>query len=497
MGQSKSLASKIARLLRPRLSDCMVVWLLAGLCFAVPLAGRINDPDIWWHLRTGELIVNSHSIPRVDPFSFTMFGHPWVLHEWMSEVVFWLTYSRFGFGGIVFLKGLLTCAIFSVMFLAARERTTKLGAVSVAIIVSFMAGVCSWSERPHLFGYLLLSVLILLLQRFRKGGSLWPVIPLFALWINFHGSWLVGLAVLMAAGAETLWEAVRDKSYSQLSKFAKVIPFVAAALFINPWPVAYVTYPFQYLGSTHHTSYISEWQSPDFHDFGFMFFLFTLLALPVVLRVSRSKIRPVELIVVLGLAGASLYSLRHLPIFALVAAPFLAEVFGSIELPYKKTSFATKDMPEPVILNWMILLALPLLIYILLPRNGPTPYLDVKKYPARSFDYLASKPGGGRLLINYDWGGYAIFRLWPKGYRVYIDGRADVYGPKMLNRVKILDGLKPSWRSEIKKANPDVIVWPKDKPLTQALQMDPKWRRIHLSPKDKEAAIFVPAGDKR
>jgi hypothetical protein len=347
-----------------------------------------------------------------------------------------------------------------------------------------------------LFGYLFLSVLILLLQRFRKGGSLWPAVPLFAVWINFHGSWLIGFAVLMAAGAETLWEALRDRNYSQLSRFAKPLPFIVAALFINPWPVAYVTYPFQYLGATHHTDYISEWHSPDFHDSVFVFFLLVLLALPVLLRTARSKIRPVELIMLLALAGASLYSLRHIPVFALVSAPFLAEMIGSIELPRKERPIATRDIPEPVLLNWLILLVIPLLIYCLLPRNGPTPYLDVEKYPVRSFDYLSSQHGG-RLLTNYDWGGYAIFRLSPKRYRVFIDGRADVYGPKMMNRIKTLDRLGPSWCQEIEKANPDVIVWPNKEPLTQALRMDPQWRQVRLSPTDNVASVFVPAGDKR
>lgn len=496
MVKSKKPRLTIARLLRPRLSDCLVVWLLLGLCFMTRLAGRISDPDIWWHLRAGELILKSHSVPRVDPFSFTMHGKLWVLHEWMSEVIFWLAYSCSGFGGLVALKGLLTLAIFSVMFVAVRERTTKLNAAIIAIAISFLAGMCAWTERPHLFGYLFLSVLILLLQRFRKGGPLWPAIPLFAVWINFHGSWLVGFAVLMAAGVETLWEALRDKSYSQLSRFAKILPFIVAALFINPWPVAYVAYPFQYLGATHHTDYISEWQSPNFHQYGFVFFLLTLLALPVLMRLGRSKIRPIELTMVLGLAGASLYSLRHMPVFALVSAPFLAELIGSIELPRKKTSTAPKEMAEPALLNWLIILLLPLLIYALLPSKGPTPYQDVTIYPARSFDYLSSQQGG-RLLTNYDWGGYAIFRLSPKTYRVFIDGRADVYGPKMMERIKTLDKLKPSWRQEIEKANPDVIVWPTEEALTQALRMDPRWRQVRISPPDKVASIFVPVRNKR
>ena len=111
----------------------------------------------------------------------------------------------------------------------------------------------------------------------------------------------------------------------------------------------------------------------------------------------------------------------------------------------------------------------------------------------RSFDYLASRPEGGKLLTSYGWGGYAIFRLWPK-YKVYIDGRADMYGGAMVNSVKELEALSPGWKRELRKANPDVIVWPARLPLAQALDLAPGWRRVALPAKDKVGSVFVPAG---
>ena len=134
---------------------------------------------------------------------------------------------------------------------------------------------------------------------------------------------------------------------------------------------------------------------------------------------------------------------------------------------------------------------LPVIVFARLPQ-GASKYEDLSRFPKRSFDYLSSASMGEKLLSHYDWGGYAIFRLWPK-YKVFIDGRADVYGGDYARGVLILDGLEPGWQRELRRADPDVIVWPKKEPLTQALELSPEWRRVRLQPEDKVAAVFVPA----
>jgi hypothetical protein len=59
------------------------------------------DPDLWWHLRTGQLIVDTGLVPHSDPFSFTRAGSPWVSHEWLSEVVFYEIWKFAGAVGLI------------------------------------------------------------------------------------------------------------------------------------------------------------------------------------------------------------------------------------------------------------------------------------------------------------------------------------------------------------------------------------------------------------
>jgi hypothetical protein len=497
MGKSGGASNLLRRLLRPTLSDCMVVWLLVGFCFGVPMAGRISAHDVWWHLQTGKMISAHHAIPTVDVYSFTVYGKPWLVHEWLSLVLSWQVFDRFGFAGLNVAKSLLILATFIVVLATARMRTTDLKAAIVATAVSAFVSIPGWSVRPQLFGYLCFAVLIWLVHRFRRGASMWPAVPLFALWINLHGSWVIGVVVLLATGAELAWQAKRDGDGGRFRNFAWSFLFTIAALFANPRPLEYVSYPFQYLGLAGHGNalvgwqeYVSEWRSPDFHRLGFLPLAAAILSLPVVLHYSRAKIRVWELAVVILFAGLTLRSQRHESVFALVLAPLLAETLGAFRL--NRSSTEGRSGSESVLLNWVVLLALPVLIWRLIPCGGPTPYLDLSTYPQRSFEHLRTKSHGGRLLAHYDWGGYAIYSLWPK-YRVFVDGRADVYPRDVAKGLVILDDLKPGWRRELRMADPDAIVWPKDKPLVQALELLPEWRRVRLTPDDKVAAVFVPA----
>src|SRR6266436_2380130 len=76
-----------------------VVVLALGL-FTLAARG-IADPDVWWHLRTGQLMLQNHSLFHSDPYSFTRFGQPWINHEWLSQILLFGLYRVFGFGGLI------------------------------------------------------------------------------------------------------------------------------------------------------------------------------------------------------------------------------------------------------------------------------------------------------------------------------------------------------------------------------------------------------------
>src|SRR6478736_3539182 len=72
----------------------------------------MNDPDVWWHMRNAQFLFQHHQFPRFDMYSFTVAGHPWINHEWLSEVPYYLAYRVFGLAGIKSLMFFLLSTIF-------------------------------------------------------------------------------------------------------------------------------------------------------------------------------------------------------------------------------------------------------------------------------------------------------------------------------------------------------------------------------------------------
>src|SRR5215212_10096506 len=159
-------------------------------------ARPLSDGDFWWHLKTGEYTINTHSIPRTDFFSFTNYGRVWIAHEWLSEAIFYGIYSRFGFNALIVLFALLTAVTFWITF-KRTESHPVIGGFAVFLgIWTVLPGI---GVRPRVFTLLLSSVYLALLARYVRRGEprhLWWLVPLMALWVNLHGGFLIGLVLI-------------------------------------------------------------------------------------------------------------------------------------------------------------------------------------------------------------------------------------------------------------------------------------------------------------
>lgn len=80
-------------------------------------ARSVSDPDVWWHLKTGQLIAQTEGVPRTDSFSFTRAGYPWVAHEWLTELFIYGVYRISGWGGLIVVFALMVSAAFFLVYL--------------------------------------------------------------------------------------------------------------------------------------------------------------------------------------------------------------------------------------------------------------------------------------------------------------------------------------------------------------------------------------------
>ncbi|MGE5820368.1 MAG: hypothetical protein ACM37Z_20245, partial [Deltaproteobacteria bacterium] len=183
--------------------------LLALVYLLLPVQAMlpVDDPDIWWHLRTGEWIVRAGWVPITDPFSSFGYQKPWIAYSWLFELILYGVHSVFGLKGIVLFTVIL--ALLITLALHQLVRSAKLSFRS-EIIITAMGLACMkslMSPRPWLFSIVFLIVELKLLLEFRRSGAIRPLywLPiLFFLWANIHVQFVYGLAVLFLVLAEPL-----------------------------------------------------------------------------------------------------------------------------------------------------------------------------------------------------------------------------------------------------------------------------------------------------
>jgi hypothetical protein len=184
----------------PSFSDCVFIALFVWLFLAGPHGwdSLLGDADIGWHIRAGEWILDNHTVPTHDLFSFSKPGAPWFAWEWLSDVIFALLFRVSGFKGVVLLAG----AVIGIYSTVVLRHTFWRGANAMIALPLVLLGVGSstvhFLARPHVFTFLFLAVAFWLIEADRRRTTryLWLLIPLTVLWVNLHGGVFMFLACL-------------------------------------------------------------------------------------------------------------------------------------------------------------------------------------------------------------------------------------------------------------------------------------------------------------
>ncbi|HEY0366286.1 MAG TPA: hypothetical protein VGC73_07435, partial [Pyrinomonadaceae bacterium] len=299
--------------------------------FAFLFASRpLSDGDFWWHLKTGEYIVRNLSIPQTDFYSFTVAGKHWVAHEWLSEVLFYLIYTRAGFNTLIFIFTVLTVLAFWIVFKKTRAHPFVKG---FAVLLSVWSILPTLGVRPRTFTLLFAAIYLALLHRFvreRETRAIWWLVPLMIVWVNLHAGYLIGLVLIGAVGVGVVLDAsfAGENLTSQwplLKTLVLVFLSCLLAANLNPQGPRIFVFPFEFFLSPVQQDQIIDWLSPDFHQIE----LFPLLALIILtiaaLSLSPRRVRPSELLLFLSTLYMTLKSNRHMAILALIAGPMLAD----------------------------------------------------------------------------------------------------------------------------------------------------------------------------
>jgi len=451
-------------------------------------ARTATDPDLWWHLKTGEWILQNGQIPHSDPFSFTRTGSPWISHEWLSEVVFYTIWRYTSWGGLIVFSAIVTTAGFMLLYLRCGSRPHWAAA---ATALGALASAPAWGVRPQMFTFLLVSVMLLLLERSEERPWLLCWIPLaFVVWLNLHAGFALALVLLLAWCAGLMWEAVtgstnKASARPQLFRLLCVMVSCLALVPLNPSGIRLYRYPLDVVRSGGMRSFIVEWASPDFHQGRYAAFL--LMCLVLVVSFAASNFRPKARVMVplTGTLLAGLDAVRHIPIFVLFAVPVIAR-----SLPNASNTAPTRNEFESRRQRMFVVASVVLMMVFCFVRWGTLikgqGRSESEMYPKRAVDYMAGAGDTGRLFAYYDWGGYSIWRLDP-ATKVFVDGRADLYGDEMLDQFKAAMQLRAGWHEILERWRVETVLIPSSSALAQALALDTDWRPTY---QDSQAAVF-------
>jgi len=449
------------------------------------------DPDLWWHLQAGQDIVTSRAIPQVDIYSFTKAGSEWVTHEWLSEVLIYGIFRFAGWAGLlVVFSGFITAAF----YLTYRRCTGKPYIAAVAILLAVAASSPLFGVRPQMITLLLAGIFITLLTQYSSDGRkrrLYWMAPLMLLWVNFHAGYALGLGLIVLY----MISLAIDRKWTLIPRLGIVAVACTAVVPLNPNGFRMFSYPLETLRSPSMAAFIQEWASPDFHKAMFLplaLFLFLLLG-ALALSPKRARASEVFLVFVTGLAA--LRSARHIPIFALVAAPILAEQVWAVMSArgWDIRLFAPEgSTPRSAVVFALLLLLAPAALDVALVKHfvSNQPAYEAMNYPRAAVNFIAEKQLPGPLYNRYGWGGYLIRRLHGE-YPVYIDGRADVYGDSFMYEAFNTHDGGNGWQGSLDRYSIRTVLIEPDVPLASLLRSDEQWQKVY---EDHQAVIFTRSG---
>lgn len=418
---------------------------LAGLVLTAG-ATRTIGFDVWWHLTTGWVIANMHVLPMHDWYSYTVFGAPWVNHEWLFELVQWLVYDAGGIAALTALKLLIVAFITGLLFktveATARSRTAALWAAAFFLWGSSYRML----DRPFLLGMLFLAFTSYALHRYAIRGTrlIWAIPFVQVIWINMHGGGLLGVELALAfALGESLQALLHLRlgapdpiPASRCRTLWTVALLTILASFLNPWGADIFLFFGEHARMTTILAQTQEWL-PLLHPYldGLIppAIYTTMLFATLFSFILGARHARVSHLFVTILTSAILYmGHRFGPEFMIANFPIMLYNFRSWALRFRSDA-AQNFVSAWVNLTLVFTLSVASVMWGMPIHRDGTLLNEMgvgteKKFaPVHLVDFLEFYGIGGRLFNEMGLGSYLIFRRWPRE-RVFIDGRTPVYG---------------------------------------------------------------------
>ena len=490
------LERRWAKWLIPSLSDLFFLALLVWLFMSSGAAGwqgLIADADVGWHIRTGEYILDHHSVPHHDLYSFSKPNAPWYAWEWLSDVTDGALFRLAGLKGIVLMAGVVIALFATSLIRRMIWRDIHLFAALVIALLSVGAASIHFLARPHIFTLFLLSISMWMIEADRRAPSrrIWLLAPLALVWTNLHGGFLVLVAVLGLATAGIALETWLGRGAAGWNpapaiRYAALTAACGLVSLVNPYGWGLHKHVLEYLRSDWIRNVIQEFQSPSFRNENMLQFEALLFLGLMTAGALWKRKQVVEGLWIVFFAYLSLSSVRHVPVFVTVTAPIIAAEVASwwraaTDRASKKSLTGilnqmaadstnafrrTSAWPAAAVVA-LVLMGKP----IQWPKDFPSEIFPVEIIHAHQAEIL-----NARLFTTDQWADYLIF-LHPE-QKVFVDGRSDFYGSEIGNEYLHAMNGQWDWKKIMAKYRFNMALLPIEGSLAQLLKQSPEWRVV-------------------
>jgi hypothetical protein len=459
-----------------------------------------SDGDTGWHIRTGEWILAHHAVPTTDLFSFTKSDKAWFAWEWAWDVPAAIIHRYLGLGGIGFITTIML-GIFTLLVYQLALRLSHNDVMSI-VVTAFAAAVSSihWLARPHLVSWIFTLVFLNVLESARAEAAstkylLSILLPVLAMiWANMHGGFVAGLLIIACYGLGEMLTSMMASTSSDVWLNARLgwktsaiywqsLTLCAGATLINPYGWQLHKHIVSYLTDSELLNNIQEFQSISFHAGPAVYLEIVLLLAGLAVYQNLQAGRYTPVLLMCFWAHFALVSARHIPLFVMVAAPFLAALLGSglmhacrvpsLSAVSETISDICKDLrsiestPRLHLLSGAGLVLIAGLFAIGQPPFAPR--FNPEVFPVQAVPVLQVHPRS-RIFTTDQWGDYLLYTFYPS-QRVFFDGRSDFYGNDFVKVNQRIAGAEHDWKTLLQRYSIDLVMVKPETPLSAVLKL--------------------------
>jgi hypothetical protein len=423
--QKKAAFAVIDEPARFRIVFGLIVVLLCALWAVFFRQTMLEDPDTWWHIKTGTDIWHSRTFPAHDTYSHTFYGQPWIAKEWLSQIILYLSYTAAGWNGVSFIAAVSVCLLGGLMYSTLTLHLRPVVAATI-IVPSLVLASITFLARPHT---LTLALIVMwshhLFEAARQSRSPnFGLLTILLLWANLHAGFTLGFVIAFFAFLDFL-ERTRLANRPALMRWIIFLVLCPVVTLIHPYSYQAILMTFTVVGPNEALSFIEEWQpfnAPEryIHEAALLAMVFALLVSGVRFTFAKS------LFIVLILH----MFLVHIR-FSYVLFPLLPVVIASdivVQFPKLSAAFWRSEDRDPFeralarafklsVATAVIAATIISVLFLRVLTVKPVDDVAARGAIAYAMEHKLS----GNVLNSGNFGGPLIFH----GIPTYIDGRTD------------------------------------------------------------------------